>query len=145
MVSHHSRSVGGFTVAVFTAYGFTALVTPQGRSSQRAASQRWWLHRGGLHSVQGQASQRLSSEHMGSDIFTPPSSRSWPYLWDLSSYGTILIPTSTKYILCKSSVCPRGDNPVLGIVADPEEDVPGTGLTAETQHLMLYSNTFLDS
>ena len=40
---------------------------------------------------------------------------------------------------------PSWDNPVLGIVADPEEDVPGTGLTAETQHLMLYNNTFSDS
>ena len=30
------------------------------------------------------------------------------------------------------SVRPRGDIPVLGNVADPEEVLPGTGLTAET-------------
>ena len=70
--------------------------------------------------------------------------------WDrqIATYASQLdcpLKVAGGYI-CKSSVCPRGGNPVLGIVADPEEDVPGTGLTAETQHPMLYSNIFfLDS
>ena len=48
-------------------------------------------------------------------------------------WGSLDINTNHLHV-CKTSVCPRVGNLVLGMEADPDEDMPGTSHTAETQH-----------